>query len=126
MATSLFKIGTTDCSDNVVRGSYKVNRTNVYKTYEDANGATHRRFIREKMSGTFQMFFKLMKDYSDFIELIEDNKSATTYAVNCTLYDNYSGEAYTVNAFIDFQPTITQDAGLREYMQVLDITIEER
>ena len=126
MATSLFKISTTDCSDNVVRGSYQVNRIDIYKTYEDANGATHRRFIRKKMTGTFQMFFKLMKDYSDFVELIEDNKSATTYAVPCTLYDNYSGDVYTVNAFIDFQPTITQDAGLREYMQVLDITIEER
>jgi len=126
MATSLFKIGTTDVSDNIVRGSYKVNRIEVYKTYEDANGATHRRFIRQKMSGTLQMFFKYMEDYADFIELIEDNKSATTYAVTCTLYDNYSGELYSVNAFIDFQPTITQDAGLREYMQVLDITIEER
>lgn len=126
MATSLFKIGATDCSDNVVRGSYNVNRIDVYKTYEDANGATHRRFIRKKITGTMQMFFKYMEDYADFVELIEDNKSVTTFAVTCTLYDNYSGELFTVNAFIDFQPTITQDAGLREYMQVLDITIEER
>lgn len=126
MATSLFKIGTTDVSNNIVRGSYMVNRIDVYKTYEDANGATHRRFIRKKMTGTLQMFFKYMEDYADFVELVETNKSATTYAVVCTLYDNYSGELYTVNAFIDFQPTITQDAGLREYMQVLDITIEER
>lgn len=126
MATSLFKISTTDCSDNVVRGSYNVNRIDVYKTYEDANGVIHRRFIRTKIAGSFQMFFKFMDDYSDFVELIEDNKSATTFAVPCTLYDNYSGEVYTVNAFIDFQATITQDAGLREYMQVLDITIEER
>ena len=126
MATTLIKIGNTDCSDNVVRGSYKVNRIDVYKTYEDANGATHRRYIRKKMSGTLQMFFKFMSDYEDFIELIDANKSATTYAVACTLYDNLSSDVYTVNAFIDFQPTITQDAGLREYMQVLDITIEER
>ena len=126
MATSLFMISTTDCSDNVVRGSYMVNRIDVYKTYEDANGATHRRFIRKKMTGKLQMFFKYIEDYADFVELIETNKSATTFAVPCTLYDNLSGDVYTVNAFIDFQPTITQDAGLREYMQVLDITIEER
>ena len=126
MATILFKIGTTDVSDNIVRGSYVVNRIDVYKTYEDANGATHRRFIRKKMSGKLQMFFKYMEDYEDFVALLEDNKSASTFAVNCTLYDNYSGELFTVAAFIDFEPTITQDAGLREYMQVLDITVEER
>lgn len=103
-----------------------VNRIDVYKTYEDANNATHRRFLRKKVSGTFQMFFKYMEDYADFVELIEDNRNASTFAVGCTAYDNYTGELYTIDAFIDFTPTITQDAGLREYMQVLDITIEER
>lgn len=126
MATSLFKIGTTDVSDNIVRGSYMVNRIDVYKTYEDANGAAHRRFIRKKVSGTFQMFFKYMEDYADFVELLETNKNASTFAVGCTMYDNYSGELFTIDAFIDFEPTITQDATLREYMQILDITIEER
>lgn len=126
MARSLFKINTTDCSDNIVQGSYTVNQKEIYKEYEDANGAIHRRFIRNRVVGSFQMFFKYMEDYEAFIALIDANKSVVNFTIPCTLYDNKSGALYTVNAFIDFEPTITMDAGLREYMQVLDITIEER
>lgn len=126
MATTLFKINTTDCSDNIVQGSYTVNRKEVFREYEDANGAIHRRKIRDRVVGKFQMFFKFMNDYETFVSLITTNKSATNFSIPCTLYDNMTGSAYTINAFIDFEPTITMDAGLREYMKVLDITIEER
>ena len=126
MATSLFKINTTDVSDNIVQNSYQVNRLPVYKTYEDANGASHRRFIRNKVSGKFQMFFKYMEDYEDFKELIDTNTSSVNFSVPCTLYDNLTGDAYTINAFIDYSPTLMMDAGRREYLKVLDITIEER
>lgn len=126
MATSLFKINTTDVSDNIVQNTYQVNRLPVYKTYEDANGATHRRFIRDKVRGKFQMFFKYMEDYEIFKALIDDNMSSVNFSIPCTLYDNLTGDSYTINAFIDYSPTLMMDAGRREYLKVLDITIEER
>lgn len=124
--TSLIQINTTDVSGNIVRGSYKVSKNPVYKEYKDANGVSHRRFIREKMSGNCKMFFKYMSDYEAFATLIENNRSATNYSVPVTLYDNKSGDLITVNAFLDYEPTIKMDAGFREYIDVFDLKIEER
>lgn len=122
----LFKIGNTDVTGHVVQNTYKVNNLPVFKTYEDANGETHRRFIRRKFRGSLQMVFKDLSDYSSFRALIDANISATNYSVLVTLYDNLTGNYGTVNAFIDYEPTVKQMAGLEEYMEVIDVTIEER
>lgn len=122
----LFKIGNTDVTGHVVQNTYKVNNLPVFKTYEDANGETHRRFIRRKFRGSLQMVFKDLADYASFRALIDANISATNYSVLVTLYDNLTGNYGTVNAFIDYEPTVKQMAGLEEYMEVIDVTIEER
>lgn len=122
----LFKIGSTDVTGHVVQNTYKVNNLPIFKTYEDANGETHRRFIRKKYKGTLQMVFSDLDDYTAFRALIDANISATNYSVPVTLYDNLTGNQDTVNAFIDYEPTVKQMAGLEEYMEVIDVTIEER
>ena len=126
MISFLFKIGTTDVTGNVVQNTYKVNNLPVYKEFEDANGETHRRFIRKKYKGTLQMVFKDLADYSAFRTLIDSAMSATDFTVPATLYDNMTGQQNTVNIFIDYEPTVMQTAGLKEYMKVIDVTIEER
>lgn len=123
---TLFKISTTDYTDYILADSYQVSKTDVYKTYEDANGATHRRFIRTKVSGKFKMFFRTMLEYQNFVSAIETNKSATNFSVPISAYDNYGGTLCTVNAFIDFTPTIALDGTMTEYMETIDVTIEER
>lgn len=122
----LFKIGSTDVTGHVVQNTYKVNNLPIFKIYEDANGETHRRFIRKKYKGTLQMVFRDLDDYAAFRALIDANISATNYSVPVTLYDNLTGNQDTVNAFIDYEPTVKQMAGLEEYMEVIDVTIEER
>ena len=122
----LFKIGSTDVTGHVVQNTYKVNNLPIFKTYEDANGETHSRFIRKKYKWTLQMVFRDLDDYAAFRALIDANISATNYSVPVTLYDNLTGNQDTVNAFIDYEPTVKQMAGLEEYMEVIDVTIEER
>ena len=122
----LLKVNTTDVTGNIVQNSYTVNKLPVYKTYEAANGATHRRHIRDKISGKFQMVFADLNDYDTFKALIDANVSATNFSVPVTAYDNLSGNHYTVNAFIDYEPTVMQSASLKEYMKVIDVKIEER
>lgn len=122
----LFKIGSTDVTGHVVQNTYKVNNLPIFKIYEDANGETHRRFIRKKYKGTLQMVFRDLDDYAAFRALIDANISATNYSVPVTLYDNLTGNQDTVNAFIDYEPTVKQMAGLEEYMEVIDVAIEER
>lgn len=122
----LFKIGSADVTGHVVQNTYKVNNLPIFKIYEDANGETHRRFIRKKYKGTLQMVFRDLDDYAAFRALIDANISATNYSVPVTLYDNLTGNQDTVNAFIDYEPTVKQMAGLEEYMEVIDVAIEER
>lgn len=122
----LFKINTTDITGHIVQNSYTVNRVPVYKTYEDANGATHRRHIRDKVQGEFKLVFSDVQEYATFKALLDANTSATTYAVPVTAYDNMSGNYYTVNAFLDYKPTVKQQLNLDEYIEVIDVKVEER
>lgn len=122
----LLKIGSTDVTANILVDSYAVYNQPVYKNYEDANGITHKRYIRNKIKGTFEMFFKTLSAYSDFVTLLTTNTDSTNYSVACTVYDTYRQDLYTINAFIEFKPTITLDATFNEFMKKLSITIEER
>lgn len=122
----LLKINTTDVTGNIVQNSYTVNKLPVYKTYEDANGVTHRRHIRDKIQGNFQMVFADVAAYQTFKALLAANTSATNYSVPVTAYDNLTGNYYTVNAFLDYEPTVKQSVSLKEYIEVIDVKIEER
>ncbi len=122
----LFKISTTDLTGNVVQNTWDVNNLPVYKTYKDANEETHRRFLRNKISGTFQMVFKDLTDYATFKGLIDSNRSASNFTVPCTVYDNMSGTQVSINAFIDYKLAVRQTVGLREYMEPFEVTIEEQ
>ena len=125
-STVLLKIGNTNVSDNIVADSYSVYNQPVYKVYEDANGVTHKRFIRDKIEGSFEMFFRTMRGYTDFVDLINTNTSSSDFSVLCTVYDTKRSDVYTINAFIEFEPTIALDGTLNEYMKVLKIKLEER
>lgn len=122
----LFKVNTTDVTGHVVQNTWKVNNLPVYKEYEDANGVTHKRFIRNRFKGTFQMVFKDVADYAAFKSLLDTNRSATNFSVPVTVYDNMSGTTTSINAFIDYEPTVMQTAGLDEYIKVFDVSLEER
>lgn len=123
----LFKINNTDVTGHVVQNTYKVSNLPVYKEYEDANGVTHKRYIRHRFQGTLQMVFSDVDDYLDFRSLIDENTSASNFSVPATLYDNLTGTHQTANIFIDYDPTVMQtDGGFKEYMKPLDVTIEER
>lgn len=122
----LLKIGTTDLTGHVVQNSWKVNNLPVYKTYKDANEETHKRFLRNKIQGSFKMVFASVDDYQAFKNLVESVRSASNFTVPCTVYDNQSGQQISINAFLDFTLTVKQTAGLTEYMEPFDVKIEEK
>lgn len=122
----LFKIGTTDLTGHVVQNTWKVNKLPVYKTYKDANEETHKRFLRDKVSGSFQLVFKDLTEYAAFNTLINSNRSASSFTVPCTVYDNISGTQISINAFLDYDLTVKQSAGLDEYIEPFDVKIEEQ
>ena len=121
----LFKIGTTDLTGNIVQNTYAVNNLPIYKEYKDANEQTHRRFLRNKVSGTFEMVFEDMTDFATFQSLVESSRSTTNHSVTCTVYDNISGTTMTINAFLDYRLTAKQALDLKEYYQPFEVSIEE-
>lgn len=123
----LFKVNNTDVTGHVVQNTYKVNNLPVYKEYTDANGVTHKRYIRSRFKGTLQMVFSDVEDYLSFRTLLDENRSPTNFSVPVTLYDNLTGDTESVDVFIDYEPTVMQTEDARkEYMKVLDVSIEER
>lgn len=127
MAISLlFRIGTTDFTGHVVQNTWKVNNLPVYKSYKDANEQTHKRFLRNKISGSFKLVFADINDFLSFQAVVEAHKSATNFTIPCTVYDNMSGVVSTINAFLDYQVQIKQTDGLFEYVEPFDVKIEEK
>jgi hypothetical protein len=122
----LLKISDTDLTGHVVQNTYDVNEQPVFKTYKDANEETHKRWLRDKISGSFQMVFSDIDEYLSFKALLDENTSQSNHTVSCTVYDNKSGAQKTINAFWDFSVTIKQTAGLKEYVEPFEVQLEEQ
>ena len=124
--SSLFIINTTDYSANIEVGSYDVCTHEIYKEYTDAVGATHRRFIRERIEGKFKIFFRKMTDFSSFMTTISNNKSGTDFTVPVTVYDTKSGTTKAIDAFLDFVPVVSKDGVMAEFIEPFEIKVTER
>lgn len=124
--SSLFIINTTDYSANIEVGSYNVCTKQIYKEYEDANGAIHKRFIRNQMEGKFKIFFRKLTDFSSFMTTYTTNQSGIDFTVPVTVYDTKSGTTKNINAFLDFTPIISKDGTMTEFVEPFEIKVTER
>lgn len=121
-----FIIGTTDFSAHVIAGTYSVINRPVYVTWADGDGHSHRKLKREKISGSFDMFFKTMEEYQTLITAIEASKVANSNSyVTATLTDNYSNTDATSKFYIDFAPVRDRDANWKDYFGTFTVSIEE-
>jgi len=123
---TLFIINTTDFSSGIKAGSYSVYTNEVYKNFEDANGKTHRRYIRDRIEGSFKIFFRTMEQYNAFLDAINAVKSSTDSSVPITVYDLKAKTTKNINAFLDFKPVINLDGVLNPFIEPFEIKIEER
>ena len=120
----MFKVDTKDFSDHVVAKSYKVNNTDVFDKWTDANGTVHRNKIRNRVSGTFDMIFTTLEDYDIFYSWMISKKSASlTYPI--TIMDNISNSQATVNAFVDWTPSRFKKPNQTDGYEIINVKIEE-
>ena len=120
----MFIINETDYSGHVIAGSYAVNSEPMTSDWVDANGVTHKQKLRDKVKGTFDMWFRNIDDYNDFIEDIDDN-TATNLTIPLTVEVNNTGESHTGNFFLKHTPTRNIDGAWADYMERFTVTIEE-
>lgn len=125
----IFKIGTTEAGDyshRVIAGSFNVQTKEVFKTWVDGNGITHRQLIRStpKTQGTFDMVFPTIEEYNIFVALLEATK-ANDQTVLCTVKNNNLNTEVTSNFFIDYSPIRDRRGNWDDYMHRFTVNIEE-
>lgn len=123
---TLLIINQVDFSSKIEAGSYNVCTKKVYKEFQDANFTTHKRFLRNRVEGKFKIFFRTMTQYTAFTSAIAAVESPSDGSVPITVYDTKANATKTINAFIDYTPTINLDGTMTEFIEPIDISIEER
>ena len=122
-----FLVGTSkDYSAHVIAGSYKVNNDPQYSEWEDVNHRVHRFKLRDKVVGSFDMFFRTTTEYATFLADLAAAQSATnnSYAISVTVND--TGEQKAIDAFVDYELVRNIDGGWNDYFERFTVKIEER
>lgn len=120
-------IGNDDYSDHVIAGSYQVNNEPMYSNLTDANYTVHRRKLRDKIVGTFDMFFRTVEDYEDFLDSLTAAKQSADDSIEITLDVNNTLEVgKTIYAFVRYSLVRDRDGKWDDYFQRYTVSIEER
>lgn len=118
--------GAKDYSNHVIAGSYNVNNEPMYAEWDDANYIQHRFKQRDRVSGTFDMFFRTVSDYAAFKADIDANRSATNNSVVMTVAVNDLNTTKTINAYISYKLVRNRDGAWNDYFERYTVTIKER
>lgn len=120
----MFKIGTSDYSNRVIAGSYSVNSQDEYKSWKDMNGKEHHEKIRDKIVGSFEMYFPNIDEYDSFRAVLDGAKQ-TDLSYRIAVCDNKSNEMKVIDAFITFQLTRNR-LGWNDIYERFRLNIQER
>lgn len=125
----IFKIGSEssgDYSNRVIAGSYNVNKYPLYgAVWDDSNGNKHKDKITDKVSGSFDMFFKDITDYNAFLSLISTSK-LNDDSILCTVAVNNDTNTKTAMFFLEFAPTRNRKGDWSDYMDRFTVNITEQ
>lgn len=117
-----FLVRGEDYSDHVIAGTYAVNAQDEYKSWQDANGTTHRDTIRSKVVGSFDMYFKSAFEVEQFVSLLHGRQSE---GVDLTVSVNGMGEHQSI-FFVDYELVRNRDYKWQDVFEVFTVNIEER
>lgn len=120
----VFKINLTDFSDHVIAGSYKVNSEPIYTEWTDANGTAHREKIRDKVSGSFDMWYRTAEGYNGFVSTISEN-TRLNLTLPLTVLVNNTGETITGSFFLEHSTVRNRDGAWDDYMERFTVSITQ-
>lgn len=121
----LIKIAEFDLTPYVIKGTYNINKEDVYKELEDANWTKHRFSPRTKVSGQFDVCLINRDVYDAFIAALTLGKRNGGYYL-CTATTNNTLEQINGNFFIDFAPSRNKTFTGTEVFEAFTIKMEER
>lgn len=122
----VFKIGENDYSGKVLMDTFNVNRIDVFTTWEDANGTTHRDIYRHKIQGQFDMMISKLSEYQAFINDIHDQSTNGGYVPCKIAVNNYDVENVDADLFIEYTPVRSMNNNYTKGYLSFTVTVEER
>ena len=122
----VFKIGDHDYSGKVLMDTYNVNRIDVYTTWEDANGTTHRDIYRQKIQGQFDIMISKLSEYQAFINDIHEQVTNGGFIPCKVAVNNYDDENVDANLFVEYSPVRSMNNNYTKGYLSFTVTVEER
>ena len=119
-------IGNVDYSNHVIAGSYNINQKIQSSKWDDANYRTHKFKQRDKIVGSFDMFFRTVTDYEGFKADLDDAQALDDDSYSISLTVNNISEQRRINAFIDYELVRDIDGKWQDYFGRFTVNIEER
>ena len=119
-------IGSTDISNLIVDGSYKMDLEPSYQSWEDGNYVEHRIYARQKIRGEFDVALgsKAGKTMAQFMTIL--NGATTNNVTLGTFYVTNKGTVEAVNAYVTLtskEHILTADGS---FIDVVSVEVTER
>lgn len=119
-------IGSTDISNLIVDGTYKMDLEPSYQSWEDGNYVEHRIYARQKIRGEFDVALgsKTGKTMAQFMTIL--NGATTNNVTLGAFYVTNKGTVEAVNAYVKLENKehiLTADGS---FIDVVSVEITER
>lgn len=122
----LFVLKGKDYTNKIIQGSFDVNSEDVYSTWTDANNLKHREIYRQRIKGSFEMYFKDEEAYNEFIEDVRMSKTNAGYCYVGIMTNNENKYHEMAEVFVDFSPKRQQRVLGKGYFPNVTVKIEGR
>lgn len=124
---TLLTINSIDFTKNITVPSWSVSDEEIFQTWTDGNGTTHKEVTRTKVSGkfTFKSRGTTDADYISFLAALAAVKTAAN-AYTISVYCDNTRTTKTIDAFVEFAPAMTRKGGGSTFTDSFSVEIEER
>jgi len=121
---TVFMIGASDFSANVIGGTYNVQDQDIYTVWQDANGRNHRDVYRKQLKGSFDVFFKTVTDFEVFNTAYKAARSDSGLT-RITIMNDSTNNVETKDVYFSFSPIRNRRDDWEDYYEQFTISIEE-
>lgn len=122
----LFKVGSTDYTASILNDeTYKVKKNDEFDVWRDANRVEHRKKVRTRVAGSFNLKFRDEASYTSFLTTLAAEKQAEEY-YPCSIYCNNTKTVENVNLFINFEPVLIQESSMQLRFKEFPVEVRER
>lgn len=96
---------TYNLSRHIPMGSYNVNVLEEFEEWTDSNYDIHRKLLRNRVEGTFDLLFKSIADYETFLDVLALAKATTGQNyIEMDAFCTNKGAIYNKKFYYEFAP----------------------